>query len=156
MKSLRIINAVPSFYEIYLLFPHTNKSIYVFEDSYTFKSEELPTDEEFEIIDKNTIELDGQLILTAEMVDKFAPHFNVTANCVHAYDTIHQITKEHIQFKSRKWDWTYFCWDDTDIEIFINADKTDTFNTIKKSFDCLDIEFPGSITFSGGMPRLLK
>lgn len=156
MKSLRIINAVPSFYEIYLLFPHTNKSIYVFEDSYTFKSEKMPTDEELEILDKNTIKLGGQLILAAGMVERFAKHFNVTANCVHSYDTIHQITKENTQFKSLKWDWTYYCWDDTDIEIFINSDKTDTYNTIRQRFDCLEIEFPGLITFSGGMPCLLK
>ena len=155
MKSLRITNAVPSFYEVYLLFPHTNKSIYVFEDSYTFRLEEIPTDEEFEVLDKNSTQLKGQFILTAEMIDRFAPRFNVTANCIHAYDTIHQITKENIKFKNLKWDWTYFCLDDSDVEIFINADSSDSYTRIKQKFECKDTEFPGLMTFSGGMPCLL-
>lgn len=145
MKSLRIMNVVPSFYEIYLLFPHTNKSIYVFEDSYTFRLEEMPTDEEFEVLDKNSIQLDGQFILTTEMVDRFAPRFNVTANCIHAYNTINQITKESIKFKSTKWDWTYFCYDDTDVEIFINSDQSDIYQAIKRRYECIDVEFPGLI-----------
>jgi len=146
IKGMRILDALPTFYEIYSLFRHTENARYVFVDSFTFRNDQLPSDDEYEILDKNSINIGDQIILTPSMVDMFGPRFLRIPNCIHVYDSIGKnIDSEYITFKKLNWDWAYYCYDGTLVEIFIQKNHDDAYGAIKNTFECKDIEFPGLI-----------
>lgn len=146
MKAIRIVNALPSFFEIYSLFLRKPTTRYVFVDSYYFREDQLPSEAEWKIIDNQQSQIDNQIMLTPALIEQFAPRFMVKANCIHVYDHVPNVVQnEYLLFKSLNWDWAYHCYDDSVIEIFIRNNHEESFKSIKAKFNCEDIEFPGLI-----------
>ncbi len=146
MKAIRIVNALPSFYEICSYFSRTQNTRYVFVDTFYFRDEQLPSDKEWEIIDNNQIKINQQVVVTPTLIEQFGSRFLVTANCIHVYDSLSDnIRSESILFKKLNWDWAYHCYDGTLVEIFIQNNHEDAYKAIKEGFMCEGIEFPGLI-----------
>jgi hypothetical protein len=99
--------------------------------------------------------IDGQFILTPSLIDRFGPLFVRIPNVIHVYDSIGKnIDGEYILFKNLNWDWTYYCHDGGDVEIFIKNNHEEAYEAIKLKFNFLQVEFPDLITRPGGFKIL--
>lgn len=153
MKSLRIINKNPTFYEIYKLDENTDKAISVFEGTYCFKLNEIPGDDEFEVLDKGEIKIDGKILLRHDLVVRFLPHCYLNANCIHVYKNMDMddLVIEKFKFKNMNWNWVHYCYDDSWVELFFNKGSEYLYTKVRDNFECEEIEFPGSIYEPGSM-----
>jgi hypothetical protein len=163
LKSLRILNAVPSFYEIYRLFPHTEQTRYVFEDSYLFKNDQVPTDSEFEILDKDemVIKVDEgrsfgtQIVISSISIELIGERMRPSSNCIHVYSALETVGVKRIRLIDFNWDWAYYNYDDGDVNVFVNKNYEKVYEDIIVKFQTRDVEFPDLLGLPHGFNVLL-
>lgn len=140
---VRILNTRPRIFDFYKLISIQNQDVvYVFEMQIPFDPYRIPTQEEFELLDKFVRKRDGYgFIWPIEAIKIFGDRLILKGDLVHIYNEI--LTDQEYIFSNKKWDWAYYCHDDTLVYIFTR--KEWIFELIKSVYEVEQEEYPSSI-----------
>jgi hypothetical protein len=120
----------------------------VFEDIPIFTTEDGLNNEDFEYIQRNAVRIgEYGVIWHTDLIDKYIKKVAFYRNLIHFYEN--DLPKEYCKLKNYKWDFVYFCYDSSWVEIFSQNSKIA--QVIHVKFDTSEILYPGSLLSPGGM-----